>query len=91
MMSLRQKEQQPEQQEEKPKQCECMTWATEDPGMLLLTGHNERCPKREAHETITRDLIKQLVRAMEQWRDQSGFMCPNALQAYRKAKMLLME
>lgn len=70
-------------------QCDCLTWGSENiMHSLLGNGHHERCPHHVPHVGAL-DIIRDLVRGMEEWAHDEDGVHPEAWKAYQQAKLLL--
>ena len=71
--------------------CECVNWCSSDVGMVMLTGHHERCTRRGDDSRTLRKLVVDLVRGMEKWADEEDGVYGEAWDAYRRGKAMMLE
>lgn len=74
-----------------PTNCECASWCDMHPDVRLLTGHHENCPKCGNPFDAAKDLIRELVRAMESWGCEEDGIFPGAWEAYKRGKAVIWE
>ena len=70
-------------------QCECLHHATRNLGIVMLTGHHEACDRRPDLFDASAELIRALVRGIEEWASQEDGIPDDLWDAYAKAKAVI--
>jgi len=71
--------------------CECIHHATRNLGIVILTGHHETCERRPDLFDASAELIRALVRGIEEWASQEDGIPDDLWETYAKAKAVIGE
>ncbi len=72
--------------------CQCLIWGSHDVGMVIFTGHHERCQYRPRDKDVFREVITRLVKYIEPQVGKDGMkaaMSPEDREAYIKGRVLM--